>query len=54
MPALGVGRFALLLAARGLRFVPAGAYEFDGEFCLQFGKSYELKIPHNLSTDEKD
>ena len=62
MPAPGVGRFALLLAAqgaalspsKGLRFVPVGAYESDGEFCLQFGKSYELKISHNLSTDEKD
>ncbi len=74
MPAPGVGRFALLLAARGaalpsrtgvltartvspskgLRFVPIGAYEADGEFCLHFGESYELKIQHNLSTDEKD
>jgi 1-acyl-sn-glycerol-3-phosphate acyltransferase len=53
MPASGVGRFALLLAAQGLRFAPVGAYESDGEFCLHFGESYELKIPNNLSTDEK-
>jgi 1-acyl-sn-glycerol-3-phosphate acyltransferase len=54
MPASGSGRFALLLAAQGLRFMPVGVYESGGEFCLNFGESYELKIPHGLSADEKD
>jgi len=54
MPASGVGRFALLLAAQGLRFAPVGVYESDGEFCLNFGESYELAIPHHLSADDKD
>jgi len=54
MPASGVGRFALLLAAQGLRFAPVGIYESGGEFCLNFGKLYELNIPHHLPADEKD
>ncbi len=54
MPARGVGRFALLLAAQRLRFVPVGVYESDGEFCLNFGEAYNLSAPHNLSADEKD
>ena len=54
MPASGAGRFALLLAAQGLRFVPVGIYEAEGEFCLNFGEMYDLSIQHNLSTDEKD
>lgn len=54
MPAPGLGRFALLLAAQGLRFVPVGAYESNGGFCLNFGESYELKIRQGPSTDEKD
>ncbi len=54
MPASGVGRFALLLAAQRLKFVPAGIYEADGELCLKFGEAYELSAPDNLSADEKD
>jgi len=53
-PPLGVGRFALLLASAGLRFVPAGGYEQAGEFCLSFGKAYELRLPSGLSNDERD
>ena len=53
-PASGLGRFVLLLAAAGLRFVPVGAFEADGEFCLKFGAVYELRVPPRLSSDEKD
>lgn len=55
MPASGAGRFALLLAAAGLRFVPVGVYEADGALCLHFGAAYELTVPpRGLSADEKD
>jgi hypothetical protein len=54
MPASGAGRFALLLSALGYHFVPVGAYEENGEFCLRFGVVYELRVPHGLSADEKD
>jgi hypothetical protein len=54
MPAPGAGRFGLLLAGNGLRFIPAGAYEADGEFCLKFGPEYELRLPPGLSAREKD
>lgn len=53
-PASGVGRFALLLSAAGMRFVPVGAYEEGGEFCLKFGAAYELRVPRGISADEKD
>ena len=54
MPASGAGRFALLLAATGLRFVPAGIFEADGALCVHFGAAYELTVPRGLSADEKD
>ncbi len=54
MPASGAGRFALLLAAAGLKFVPVGIYEADGALCLNFGAAYELTISQGLSADEKD
>lgn len=54
MPASGVGRFALLLAGQGFAFVPVGAYEEDGAFCLHFGQAYRLDVPSGLSLDEKD
>jgi hypothetical protein len=54
MPASGVGRFALLLAKRHLRFVPVGIYETGGELCLNFGEAYNLSVPHNLSADERE
>jgi 1-acyl-sn-glycerol-3-phosphate acyltransferase len=53
-PPAGVGRFLLLLAGRGSRFVPVGAYEADGAFCLHFGPGYGLSVPSHLSPDEKD
>jgi len=54
MPASGAGRFALLLAAAGHKFVPVGAYEENGEFCLRFGAAYEMTVPRGISSDEKD
>ncbi len=53
-PASGAGRFGLLLAASGLTFVPVGAYEEAGAFCLRFGPAYKLSVPRGLSPDEKD
>jgi len=53
-PPPGIGRFLLLLAGRGSRFVPVGAYETDGAFCLRFGPGYGLSVPSHLSPDEKD
>ena len=54
MPATGAGRFALLLAGLGAAFVPVGAYEKEGAFCLHFGPAYRLEVPSGLSVDEKD
>jgi hypothetical protein len=54
MPASGAGRFALLLAAAGLQFVPVGVYESNGTLCLRFGAGYGLSVPRGLSADEKD
>lgn len=53
-PPSGVGRFGLLLAGSGSAFVPVGACETDGEFCLHFGPSYRLNVPSGLSNEEKD
>jgi hypothetical protein len=44
----------LLLAGAGLRIIPVGIFEMDGEFCLHFGEAYDLLIPRGLSADEKD
>jgi hypothetical protein len=54
VPAPGVGRFALLLAGLGSAFVPVGACEADGSFCMNFGPAYHLSAPPGLSRDEKD
>jgi len=54
MPAPGAGRFALLLAAAGLKFHPVGAYEQGGEFVLHFGPPYRLEISIPLPADERD
>ena len=54
VPAPGAGRFELLLAGLGSGFVPVGAYEADGKFCLHFGPAYRLSVPSGLSNDEKD
>jgi hypothetical protein len=53
-PASGLGRFGLLLANAGLRFVPVGAYEEDGIFTIHFGEAYKLSVAGNLSAHEKD
>jgi hypothetical protein len=54
MPAPGAGRFALLLSAAGLTFIPVGVFEADGALCLRFGSAYQLTVPRGLSSDEKD
>ncbi len=54
LPAPGAGRFGLLLASYGLRFVPVGAFETDGRLCLRFGPGYDLQVPTGLTASEKD
>lgn len=54
MPASGAGRFALLLAGLGSEFVPVGAYEDKGAFCLHFGPIYRLEVIPDMTTYEKD
>lgn len=53
-PASGAGRFVLLLADQGFPILPVGAFEENGEFCLNFGAAYRLHVPRSLSPDEKD
>jgi hypothetical protein len=53
-PATGVGRFGLLLARSGLKFVPVGAYEANGVLHLHFGAGYTLTVESGLTVDEKD
>lgn len=53
-PPPGVGRFALLLGGLGCVFVPVGAYEAHGAFCLHFGSSYRLSLSSGSSKEEKD
>jgi hypothetical protein len=53
-PPAGAGRFISLLAGPGSRIVPVGAYEEDGQLCLNFGEAYTLRVPDGLSADEKD
>jgi hypothetical protein len=50
----GFGRFALLLAKAGMRFIPVGGYEADAIFHLHFGQAYELNIQSDLQVDEQD
>lgn len=54
VPPPGVGRFGLLLAGLGAEFVPVGAYEADGAFCLHFGPSYYLSLQSGSSKEEID
>ena len=55
MPPTGVGRFMLLLAAKGLRTTPVGGWEDEeSALCIRFGPMFQLNIPHGLSADEKD
>jgi hypothetical protein len=53
-PPPGLGRFGLLLSRAGLKFCPAGAYEMEGCFHDNFGKTYELNVPAGLSVEGKD
>jgi hypothetical protein len=53
-PAAGFGRFALLLSRAGMKFIPVGGYEECGAFHLHVGQEYELSVPGNLSTEDRD
>ena len=54
MPAPGLGRFCLLLAAAGLNFVPVGAFESEGSFRLAFGPPYSLVLPAGVPAPDRD
>ena len=54
MPASGAGRFCLLLAAAGLKFLPVGVFEEDGRLTLHFGELYRLRVEDECSPHEKD
>ena len=47
LPPQGAGRLALALSRLGLYFIPVGAFEESGEFCLCFGKPYRLEVPRS-------
>ena len=53
-PAPGVGRFIALIAARGLRILPAAGWEQDGALYVRFGVPYELHPPEDLPRDQHD
>ena len=53
-PPAGAGRFILLLADLGFPMLPVGCFEEAGVFCLHFGEAYNLKIPEELASKEKD
>ena len=53
-PPSGAGRFMLRLAGKGLKVIPVGVCEEDGCLCVSFGPAYELSVPSQMSSDEKD
>ena len=54
MPPSGIGRFCLLLAKAGLKFLPVGVFEGDGALTLSFGPLYTLAIADASSPLEAD
>ena len=54
MPPSGLGRFCVLLARAGLRFVPVGVYECEGRLTMRFGAPYELPLPSRMNTHLAD
>lgn len=54
MPPSGSGRFLLLLAKLGPKFLPAGFFEEADTACVRFGHPYRLSVPDGLSSDERD
>lgn len=53
-PSPGAGRFLILLARAGYRILPVGLYEANGEFCLNYGRVYDLQVPAKINGGEKD
>lgn len=53
-PPSGAGRFMLQLAGKGLKVIPVGVWEQDGCLCVRFGPPFELSVPAQRSSDEKD
>jgi len=53
-PPTGAGRFMLMLAAAGLRFVPVGAYAEADTLIAAFGEPFQLTAPPSLRKGEVD
>jgi 1-acyl-sn-glycerol-3-phosphate acyltransferase len=53
-PPSGAGRFMLQLAGKGLKVIPIGIWEQDGCLCVSFGPAYDLSVPSQMSSNEKD
>jgi hypothetical protein len=50
----GLGRLMLHLNGLGLAVWPVGAFERQGQFCLNFGQAYRLEPPALNSAKERD
>lgn len=53
-PPAGAGRFMLMFAAAGLRFVPVGAYAMGENLLVNFGEPFLLEAPPALRKSAAD
>lgn len=53
-PPSGAGRFLALLEGAGFPILPVGTYEEAGEFCLQFGEPFRLRLPSGVTNEARD
>ena len=53
-PPAGAGRFMLMLASAGLRFLPVGAYANADTLIAAFGEPFQLSAPSNLRKSAAD
>lgn len=53
-PPAGVGRFISLLAARGLKILPAAGWEQADRLCVRFGQPYTLALSAMTGKNELD
>jgi hypothetical protein len=53
-PPVGFGRFARLLANRGMQFIPVGVYEQQGRLCVRFGDAYRITGESHQGRSEID
>ncbi len=53
-PPPGLGRFAALLASKGLSILPVAGWEQDGSLYVSFGQAYRLELGSLPAVVEKD